>query len=237
MITLYTFGPAFGLPDPSPFVMKAACLLKMAGMEYRVDTTGFRRAPKGKLPYLRDGDRVIADSTFIRLYLEERYRIDFDKGLSEKERGVAWAVEKMCEDHLYWLLIHERWLDAGNFTRGPVKFFERVPWPLRAPVQQLVRRQIRRSLHLQGLGRHTQADRALLGSRALAAIAAILDDNPYLLGSTPCAADATAFAFVAGVLCPVFDSALKAYAQSSPNLVAYRDRLMGQFFPDFSPSS
>ena len=31
MITLYTFGPKFGLPDPSPFCMKALVLLKMAG--------------------------------------------------------------------------------------------------------------------------------------------------------------------------------------------------------------
>ena len=29
MITLYAFGPQFGLPDPSPFVTKADVLLKM----------------------------------------------------------------------------------------------------------------------------------------------------------------------------------------------------------------
>ena len=50
MITLYTFGPAFGLPDPSPFVTKVEVLLKMAGLAYGTNTTGFRRAPKGKLP-------------------------------------------------------------------------------------------------------------------------------------------------------------------------------------------
>ena len=80
MITLYTFGPAFGLPDPSPFVTKAEVLLKMAGLPYRMDTKGFRKAPKGKLPYIRDGEDIIADSTFIRLHLEKRYNIDFDEG-------------------------------------------------------------------------------------------------------------------------------------------------------------
>src|SRR5436190_8140000 len=40
MITLYTFGPAFGLPDPSPFVTKVEVLLKMAGLAYGTDTTG-----------------------------------------------------------------------------------------------------------------------------------------------------------------------------------------------------
>jgi len=37
MITLYSFGPGFGLPDPSPFVTKAEVLLKMAELPYRTD--------------------------------------------------------------------------------------------------------------------------------------------------------------------------------------------------------
>jgi hypothetical protein len=37
MITLYTFGPYFGLPDGSPFVLKAMLLLKLAGLEYSED--------------------------------------------------------------------------------------------------------------------------------------------------------------------------------------------------------
>src|SRR5215510_13602528 len=75
MITLYTFGPAFSLPDPSPFVTKVEVLLKMAGLAYRTDTTGFRQAPKGKLPYIDDDGEQVADSTLIRWHLENKYRI------------------------------------------------------------------------------------------------------------------------------------------------------------------
>ncbi len=75
MITLYSFGPGFGLPDPSPFVTKAEVLLKMAGLPYRVDTGGFNKAPKGKLPYIEDNGEMIADSTFIRWHLEKKYNI------------------------------------------------------------------------------------------------------------------------------------------------------------------
>jgi glutathione S-transferase len=105
MITIYTFGPSWGLPDPSPFVAKAAVLLRMAGLPYRTDTTGFRKAPRGKLPYIRDEDTVISDSTMIRFHIEQRYNIDFDHGLTQQERTVAWAVEKLCEDHRYWLMV------------------------------------------------------------------------------------------------------------------------------------
>ena len=57
MITLYTFGPAFGLPDPSPFVTKAEMLLKMAGLPYRADTTGFSQGAQGQVAPLHRGRR------------------------------------------------------------------------------------------------------------------------------------------------------------------------------------
>jgi glutathione S-transferase len=116
MITLYTFGPAFGLPDPSPFVTKVEVLLKMAGLAYRTDTTGFRQAPKGKLPYIDDDGEQVANSTLIRRHLEKKYRIDFDKGLSAEQRAVAWAFEKMAEDNLYWALVDARWVDEENLA-------------------------------------------------------------------------------------------------------------------------
>ncbi|HVY58522.1 MAG TPA: Tom37 metaxin N-terminal-like domain-containing protein [Xanthobacteraceae bacterium] len=126
MITLYTFGPAFGLPDPSPFVLKAEILLKMSGLPYRTDDTGFSKAPKGKLPYIDDDGERIADSTFIRWHLERKHGIDFARGLTPEQNAIAWAFEKMAEDHLYWALLPARWIDDKNFARGPAVFFQRV---------------------------------------------------------------------------------------------------------------
>ena len=34
MITLYGFGPMFGLPDPSPFVLKTEIQLKLAELPF-----------------------------------------------------------------------------------------------------------------------------------------------------------------------------------------------------------
>ncbi len=234
MITLYTFGPAFGLPDPSPFVTKAEVLIKMSGLPYRTDTKGFRKAPKGKLPYIDDDGTVIADSTFIRMHLERKYRIDFDQGLSPAERGVAWAFEKMCEDHLYWAVLHSRWMDAANFDRGPRGFFDPVPAPLRPLVIRMVRRQVRRNLWGHGLGRHSAEEIAALGERAIASLADFFGDKPYLMGKAPCGADASVFAFVAGCLVSRFTCPIRAAAEQRPNLVAYRDRMMQRYFPDFA---
>jgi glutathione S-transferase len=235
MITLYTFGPAFGLPDPSPFVTKAEVLLKLAGVPYETNTHGMRKSPKGKLPYLDDAGTLVADSTFIRLHLQSRYGVDFDKGLSPAERGAAWAFEKLCEDNLYWAVVHARWMDDANFERGPRHFFDSVPAPLRPLVIAVIRRQVRKSLHGHGMGRHTKAQIDELAALGIDAIAAFLGAKPYLMGDAPCGADATIFAFVASFLCTHFTTSLRGAAGKHENLVAYRDRCMKQWFPDAKP--
>lgn len=230
MITLYTYGPAFGLPDPSPFVMKGEMLLKLSGLPYQTNSRGLRGAPKGKLPYIDDGGTLVADSTLIRLHLEQKHGIDFDRGLSARDRGAAWATEKMLEDHLYWHLIQWRWLNDANFERGPAAFFKRAPAIIRPFIIKAVRKRIRRTLWLHGIGRHTEAENDVMAARALDAVSQILGDRPYFMGDTPCGADATVFAFVASTLCPVFDSPLRTRAEATPNLVAYAQRLMSEFF-------
>jgi glutathione S-transferase len=233
MITLYTFGSYFGLPDASPFVMKGEMLLKLSGLEYQTNRRGFTKAPKGKLPYIDDNGTIVADSTLIRLYLEQKHSIYFDRGLSTRDRGVAWAVEKMLEDHVYWALVYWRWLNDANFERGPKNFFKRVPAIIRPLVTKLVRRKIRGYLHSHGIGRHTEAEMTAMANRAFDALSQVLGDNHYLMGDEPCGADATAFGFIAGALSKTFESPLHSKAQSLPNLVAYRDRMLAEFYPGF----
>ena len=234
MITLYTFGPAFGLPDPSPFVTKVELLLKMAGLPYRCDTGGFRKAPKGKLPYIDDDDgERIADSTFIRWHLERKHRIDFDRGLDPAARAAAWAFEKMAEDHLYWAVVHERWMNDDNFNKGPRQFFRQVPAPARPLLIAVIRRQLRRTLRGQGTSRHSTAEITELATRSIDAIADHLGDKPFFMGAEPTGADATMFAFVAGALCPIFDGASRIAVARHDNLKRYVGRMTARFYPDY----
>ena len=132
MITLFGFGPAFGLPDPSPFVMKTEVQLKMAGLSYKWQRGGPQAAPKGKIPFIDDNGLIVADSTFIRAHLETQYRVDLDSGLLTFERALAWSMERMLEDHLYFAMLHARWMDDANFAKGPAHFFDGAPEGARA---------------------------------------------------------------------------------------------------------
>ena len=232
MITLYSFGPRFGLPDPSPFVTKAEVLLKMSGLPYRADLTGFNKAPKGKLPYIDDDGERIADSTFIRWHLENKHGIDFDRALSTEERAVAWAFEKMAEDNLYWAVLHSRWMIDANFNMGPRSFFNAMPAPLRLAIVPMVRRQVRKALHAQGMGRHTQSEIDRLGSRTIDAIATHLGQKPHFMGAEPVGVDATIFALVANVLCPEFDTPLRTTAEGHDNLRRYVGRMTARYYPN-----
>jgi glutathione S-transferase len=232
MITLYAFGPAFGLPDPSPFVMKAEVLLKMSGLAYRTDTGGFGKAPKGKLPYIDDDGVRVADSTFIRLHIEKKYGFDFDRGLDREQRGIAWAFEKLAEDNLYWAILEERWNDDANFDKGPRNFFRGVPAPFRPIVVAMVRRQVRRALHAHGMGRHSRTDILALGERAIEAIAGHLQQKPFFMGTEPTGVDATIFAFAVGLLCPIFDTPLRTAAQAHDNLKRYVGRMTARYYPE-----
>ncbi|WP_159732343.1 glutathione S-transferase family protein [Methylosinus sp. Ce-a6] len=234
MIKLYSFGPYFGLPDASPFVLKAMTLLKFAGLRYVEDHSGFGRAPKGKLPYIDDDGTIVADSTFIRFYLEKKYGIDFDAGLALEQRAAGWAIEKMLEEHYYWLLVQARWIDEGNFARGPAKFFAGAPAPIRPLVKALIRKKVARSLRAQGLGRHSKDELAELGRRDIEALSVLLGDKPYLFGEAPSAADATAFAMVAQTLVGELVSPLRDAVAGRRNLIAYRDRLLAAYFPSFA---
>jgi glutathione S-transferase len=231
MITLATFGPAFGLPDPSPFVTKADVLLQMSGLPYEKQSArGLGKAPKGKLPYIVDDGQTVADSTFIRLHLEKKYGIDFDRGLTPAQRGAAWAVDKMLEDHLYWITIRWRWLDDANFAKGPAMFFAGVPAPIRPVIKGVVRRSLRKTLHLHGIGRHSDDELNELTARLLQSVSGMLEGNEYLTGQTTCGADATTYAFMLSALCPHFDNPMRSKAESLPNIVAYCERMTKKFY-------
>lgn len=232
MLKLQVFGPAFGLPDPSPFAMKGEMLLKLAGLEYLTEVGDVRKAPKGKIPVLHDGEVVVPDTTFIRFHLEDRHGIDFDKQLSERDRGIAWSVEKMLEDSLYFAVMHERWAIDENFDRGPRRFFDGIPSPVRGLLISIVRKQVKRNMRGQGISRHSREEICRLAARMLNSVSSVMGKNKYLMGSRPCGADATVFSFVAGCLCPVFESEILEHARSQKNLVEYNERMMAEFYPD-----
>jgi glutathione S-transferase len=234
MIILHGFGAGFGLPEISPFVTKTEVQLKMAGLAYRKERAMPPASPKGQLPYIGDDGENIADSTFIRAHIERKYGFDFDNGLDLQQRAQAWAFERMIEHHVYWALVGARWVDPENFAKGPTHFFDGAPEHLRDKLREDAQFRVAENYRLSGLGRHAPEHDVDLAIRSLSALSVQIADNHYLMGNSPCGADATAFGLLAGILTPFFNSKLRHRTEQFDNLTSYVDRMMRQYYPDFA---
>lgn len=232
MITLHGFGADWGLPEISPFVIKTEVHLKMAGLAYRKARSRPESSPKGQLPWIDDDGVQVADSHFIRIHLEEKYGVDFDEGLSEVERARAWVLERMVENHLAQALAYVRWIIPENFARGPARWFEDAPEPMRTQLRQDLQRRVFEALRAQGVARHSPQEILELGVRSLSALSLLLGEGPFLMGNRICGADAACFGVLAGVMSPYFDSPLRREAEGVLNLVAYVERMMARFYPE-----
>lgn len=233
MIQLYQFSPAFGLPNASPFCMKLETYLRMAGLPYEVPPFTLRQlqgAPKGKMPYIVDGDRRLADSGLIIDHLKATYGDPLDGWLDPSQRATALAWQRLLEEHLYWALLYSRWIEPEGWALTKVVFFSQLSAPLSWIVPPLARRGMAKELHGHGMGRHSTEEIHALGCQDITALADFLDDKPYLMGAQPCSLDAVAYAFLANVLWAPVESVFKRHAQQYSQLKGYCQRMRSRYY-------
>lgn len=232
MLKLITYPPAFGAPSASPFCVKAMCLLKMAGVEYEAKfTSDPRKAPKNKLPVLIDGDQQIADSDVIRAHLETTTGIDFDAGLTPVQRATSRAVIRMVEEHLYFALVCDRWLNDDNWPHVKKAFFSEIPAAIRGFVTNMIRKKVRAQMVGQGMGRHSPTEQLARADADLKAISGILANNDFLFGATPSAADASVMPVLGAIAGAPTKTALCQRVTDDSGLMAYISRAQAALLP------
>lgn len=200
MYTLVVYPPSLNEPSGSPFSVKAMCLLNMAGITATTKPGDPRKTPNAKLPVLRIDDRVIPDSEGIRNYVEAKHKIDFDAGLNAQQRAASHALIRMAEEHLYFALVTECWLNDANWEHTKVAFFGHLPKLLFGFVTRMVRKQAIGQVTAQGMARHTENARLQRCQKDVAAIKATLGNQPFLFGDKPTAADATVVPMLSGIV-------------------------------------
>jgi glutathione S-transferase len=226
MIRLHQFPPVFGR-NVSPFTLKLEAWLRLAGLPYEVVTIrNPGKGPKGKLPFIVDDDgTVVADSSLIIEHLVRTRGIDLDRELSRGQRAQAVALQRLFEDHLYFIGVWSRWVDPDGWRDFAPALFGGMPPLVRQALAAVVRRRMRTSLHAQGLGRHSQTELYVMGRADLEAIAVILDDQPFFFGERPATIDAIAYGFLDNLLNVPIETELKRIAQGFPDLAAYCARM------------
>jgi glutathione S-transferase len=237
MIKVNKFGPAFGLPDASPFVMKVETYLRMTEQKYETNSADVRKAPRAQLPYVDIDGKLIPDSTAIIDYLEGKRAEKLDAHLDAGQRAVAYAFKSMLEEHLYFGVLFMRWATDDGWTVFEPSLREMlgkmgVPSLMRGMISKSARKQVTGRTRTQGIGRQPRAELVANCIKMIDAFAEQLGDKPYFCGDKPTTYDATTYAFAAGVLCPAFDNELHKHAKTKKNLVSYADRMKAQYWKD-----
>jgi glutathione S-transferase len=232
MIKLYQFAPAFGLPNASSFCLKLETYLRMTGIPFEsVYSIEMGKAPKGKMPYIIDGDQKIGDSNFIIDYLKQTYGDPLDARLTPSDRAIALAMRRLIEENLYWAVVYNRWIEPANWDKTKATFFSELPPILRSIVPKIALKDIRKKLQGHGMGKHSAAEIYAIGIADLVALSDFLSDKPFFFGAEPTSLDAAAYGLLANILMTPFDSPLKDKAQQLNNIVAYCDRMRDRYYP------
>lgn len=223
---------AWGLPSVSPFCLKLDTYLRIVDIPARhvVDGTPFK-APKGKLPYIEHEGRRIGDSGLIIEYLARRFGRDANRGLSAADLACAHALRCLVEEHLYWIMVYDRWMVESNWRGFRKVVLGSVPAPMRHVIGPLARRGVRRQLAGHGIGLHTRDEIHAMGEKDMGAIADFLGEKPFLMGSEPTEIDAAAYGLLANILEAPIESPVKDAALARRHLVEYVDRMQRRFFP------
>lgn len=232
MIKLYGFGPGFGVADPSPFVLKVDAYMRMANIEYECfsDVDNLKQAPKGKLPFITDGETTIADSEFIILYLQEKFQVELDANLSDEQKSIAYLIGKSLDENLYWCLVYSRWVKDESWVHVKKSFFGSLPFPWKFVIPLVARKGIISALQKQGLGRHTDEEIKIIAQRTFESLSKVLANKTYFFGETPSSFDATAFGFLSQFISVSLQNPFNDLACDYGNLVDYCNNIRAIYY-------
>lgn len=225
MLELVDYPCPPDLRSLSPFVYKAEVLLALAGIDYVKIDAAPDLMPHGKVPVLRDAGRLIPDSSLIQRHLERHYGLSVDAGLTGQERALAEAFRRMTEEHLRWVVLYERWVDPVGEPALRAAAFAGLPEEAAIAAFAEVRGEVVGHLHAQGLGRHAPDDLYRFGLDDLDAIAAWLDDKPFLMGDRLTSVDASVAGLLYALGTVATPTPLCQHLRAVPTLAAYAVRV------------
>ena len=225
MMILRTYPAGFGCASLSPFCVKAMHFLNACGEDWRPDVlTDPRRAPKGKFPVLVDDDDIIPDSCAIRTHLQHKTGTDFDAGLSDRDRALAHAMARMAEEHLYFAVVRDRWLNDAHWIHVKATYFDAIPAIVRGFVTRGIRKGVVRDLDGQGLGRLTEDELCDRVAVDLNAIRGSLR-GPYMMGAHASSADYSVGPMLSALAASPGQSKLKSLIVEDGVLMDYAHRV------------
>lgn len=219
------------MPSASPFCVKLETYLRMTGIPFEINyIQDPRKGPKGKLPFIELGQEQIGDSSLVIERLKHEYDDVLDAHLSKEQHAISLAFQRLIEEHLYWVIAYSRWVPKENWKKTKATYFSGMPPIIRKIVPEMIRKNVVKNIHEQGVGRHTVTEIYEMGCEDITAVSELLGENTYFFNNKLSSLDAIVYAFVTGIIYPPCESPLKQYTQTLTNLKNHALRIEEQFY-------
>lgn len=195
MITLYQF-------EISPFCDKVRRILNLKRVPYRIEEVPPSKTlsvvrklnPAGKLPFILDDGKVVADSTDIAWYLDERHPQPRLIPEDPRQRALCHVLEDWADESLYFYEMRLRFTlphNARRFIPELVKYERSLVQKIAPLAMPIV---LRRTVASQGVGKKPLDVVLRDVERHLDAIEGLLGTADWLLGERITLADISVFA-------------------------------------------
>jgi glutathione S-transferase len=215
-LRVFTFEPDWGLPTTGPFALKLLAWLELNGITYEQVVEGnSRKGPLGKSPWIEHDGKQIGDSDVIIRYLAGHYGKPLEAGTPDpRERAVPHVFKTAFEEEFHQILEWELFFHPEGAAYIDAQIRKATLPVVGALVSRMVSRHFHRQLHARGIARHSAEAVAAKGRADLDALAAWLEDRPFLAGPQPVLADLAVFGQVAPVLHWPMDTPVARYAKT-----------------------
>lgn len=239
VVNLVQFPRTKSVVSPSPFALKLETWLRMNKLSYHNVSNEFTKgSSKGQIPFVEVNGRQFADSNHIIDTLTSLFNLSIDKNLNTRERAEARAITILIEESLLRCLQYDR---SRNFAwigseKGFLPYFSGIK---KVIYQKLLLKKIqagiKRSVQIQGYGRHSEEEINEIAKKDLSALSTFLGDKRYLFGDRPSSVDAVLFGHLVQFTdTPLNSDKIKPFLeQSTPNLVEFIKRVKEEFWPDW----
>lgn len=230
-IELFQGPRVWGIPNASPFCIKLELFLRAFRIPYASRPFNPTMAPRGKMPFIKDGSQLISDSETIIAYLCRKHNIQLDSHLKEEHIQLTQCIRRMLEEGTYFIILSNRWLDATNWPKVKQDYFSFMPPMVRNVIPEILRRQIKRTAHGQGVYRYSEGEISATLQRDLASVAYFMHETgPFMLGDRISSLDFTVFATLISLLKAQIPKPITCKALESAKLKKYVDFIMNKYF-------
>lgn len=232
MLILHQPKRAFGMPNPSAFCVKLETYLRMAKIPYELAYGEPKDAPKGKVPWIEDDGKILADSSFIIDFLKIKHGDALDSALTRRQVALGHAIKKLVEESLYFVSSYSKWADDHGFEIYAAELFAGMPEEQLKYVPDMVRKRAIEKLQAQGIGRHSADEVYEIGVKDVESFAELLGEDLYLFGDRPTSYDASAFGVIGNLKDGPFPSPVRDAICNTANVATYIDRVRQEYFAD-----